>query len=122
VILPEADWSKGLVVRQAGGTAIPYQRIRIGKAPLHFRVRNPNAGQRIANEVNHVFEVTKYDHPHIFVTSHRTGETYKFSIRSDGALTHPEAHSAQGAARGVATAWLAQQVGKRELELAQAEA
>jgi hypothetical protein len=107
-----------LVVRRAGGTAAPDQRVGIGKAPLNFRVRNPSAGQRITNEVNHVFEVTRYDHPHIFVTSHRTGETYKFSIRSDGALTHREAHSGQGAARQVAAAWLAERVGSRELEFA----
>ena len=55
-----------------------------------------------------MFEVTRYDHPHIFVTRHRTGETYKFSFGSDGALTHPEAHSGQGAARQVAVGWLAQ--------------
>ena len=33
-----------------------------------------------------MFEVTRYDHPHIFVTCHRTGETYRFSIGSDDAL------------------------------------
>ena len=31
-----------------------------------------------------MFEVTKYDPPHIFVTSRRTGETYVFSVGSDG--------------------------------------
>jgi hypothetical protein len=37
--------------------------------------------------------LTRYDHPHVFVTCHGTGETYKFSISRDDALTHPEAHS-----------------------------
>jgi hypothetical protein len=68
--------------------------------------------------VSRMFEVTRYDHPHIFVTCHRTGETYKFSIGSDGALTHPESHSGQGSARRAATAWLAQRVESRELEFA----
>jgi hypothetical protein len=90
----------------------------VGKAPLNFPVRNRSAGQRITNEVNRMFEVTRYDHPHVFVTCHGTGETYKFSIGSDGALTHPEAHSAQGAARRVAAEWLAQRAGSRELEFA----
>ena len=65
-----------------------------------------------------MFEVTRYDHPHIFVTRHRTGETYKFSITSDGTLTHPEAHSGQGTARLLAVEWLAQLAGSRELEFA----
>jgi hypothetical protein len=43
-----------------------------------------------------MFEVTRYDHPHVFVTRRATGETYKFSIGSNGALTHPEAHQAKG--------------------------
>jgi hypothetical protein len=65
-----------------------------------------------------MFEVTRFDYPHIFVTRHRTGETYKFSFGSDGRLTHPEAHSGQGAARLVAVEWLARRVGSKELELA----
>jgi hypothetical protein len=66
-----------------------------------------------------MFVVTRYDHPHIFVTCHRTGETYKFSMGSDGALTHPAAHSGQGAARRVAVQWLAQH-GPEETSKAQA--
>ena len=31
-----------------------------------------------------MFEVTRYDPPEIFVTSRRTGETYKFSVGGDG--------------------------------------
>jgi hypothetical protein len=55
-----------------------------------------------------MFEVTRYDHPLLFVTCHQTGETYEFSIRSDGTLTHPEALQSQREARRVAGAWLAQ--------------
>jgi hypothetical protein len=33
-----------------------------------------------------MFEVTRYDPPEIFVTSRRTGETYKFSVGGDGAV------------------------------------
>ena len=33
-----------------------------------------------------MFEVTRYDPPEIFVTSRRTGETYKFSVGVDGAV------------------------------------
>ena len=33
-----------------------------------------------------MFEVTRYEPPEIFVTSRRTGETYKFSVRGDGAV------------------------------------
>jgi len=35
-----------------------------------------------------MFEVTKYEPPHIFVTCLRTGETYKFLIGTDGAMSH----------------------------------
>jgi hypothetical protein len=66
-----------------------------------------------------MFVVTRYDHPHVFVTCHRTGETYKFSLEIDGALTHPEAHSSQGVARRVAVEWLAQH-GPEETSKAQA--
>jgi hypothetical protein len=93
-------------------------RLALVNAPLNFQVPNPGAGLRITNEVSPMFEVTRYDHPHIFVTRRRTGETYKFSIRSDGDLTHPEANSGQGVARQVAVEWLAQRVGSRELEFA----
>jgi|HubBroStandDraft_4_1064222.scaffolds.fasta_scaffold107271_1 hypothetical protein len=33
-----------------------------------------------------MFEVTRYEPPEIFVTSRRTGETYKFSVGVDGAV------------------------------------
>jgi hypothetical protein len=33
-----------------------------------------------------MFEVTRYEPPEIFVTSRRTGETYKFSVGGDGAV------------------------------------
>jgi hypothetical protein len=33
-----------------------------------------------------MFEVTRYEPPEIFVTSRRTGETYKFFVGGDGAV------------------------------------
>ncbi len=33
-----------------------------------------------------MFEVTRYEPPEIFVTSRRTGETYKFCVGGDGAV------------------------------------
>jgi hypothetical protein len=53
-----------------------------------------------------MFEVTKYDPPQIFVTSRRTGETYKFSVGSDGAV-NDEARFDQGDARRAAITYLA---------------
>jgi hypothetical protein len=55
-----------------------------------------------------MFEVTKYEFPHIFVTSRRTGETFKFLIGIDGALAHSEARFDQGDARRTAISYLAQ--------------
>ena len=65
-----------------------------------------------------MFEVTSYVYPHIFVTRHRTGEIFKFSIRGDGTLTHPEARVDQGEARRAAVAWLTQRMQVKELEVA----
>ncbi len=88
------------------------------RAPLSSSVENRSAGQTITNEVSHMFEVTRFDYPNIFVTRHRTGETYKFSFESDGRLTHPDAHSGQGAARQVAVEWVARRIRSKELEFA----
>lgn len=33
-----------------------------------------------------MFEVARYEHPEIFVTSRRTGETYRFLVRDDGTI------------------------------------
>jgi hypothetical protein len=33
-----------------------------------------------------MFQITRYEHPTIFVTSRRTSETYKFLVREDGTL------------------------------------
>lgn len=33
-----------------------------------------------------MFEVARYEHPAVFVTSRRTGEMYKFLVRDDGTL------------------------------------
>ena len=77
------------------------------KAILTFAVRNPCAGEN-HRRGEQMFEVTRYDHPHIFVTRHRTGETYKFSIGNEGALNHEDARSRQGEARRTAFEYLAQ--------------
>ena len=54
-----------------------------------------------------MFEVTKYEPPHIFVTDRGTGEPYKL-VGSDGALTHDEARFDQVDMRRTAIAYLAQ--------------
>jgi hypothetical protein len=54
-----------------------------------------------------MFEVTKYEPPQIFVTSRRTGETYKFLVGIDGAV-NDEALFDQGDARRAAITYLAQ--------------
>jgi len=35
-----------------------------------------------------MFDVDRYEHPAVFVTSRRTGETYKFLVRDDGTLVY----------------------------------
>jgi hypothetical protein len=54
-----------------------------------------------------MFEVTKYEPPRIFVTSHQTGETHSFLVGNNGALSHNKARSVRGAARQAAIAYLA---------------
>jgi hypothetical protein len=54
-----------------------------------------------------MFEVTKYEPPQIFVTSRRTGETYKFLVGIDGAV-NDETFFDQGDARRAAIIYLAQ--------------
>jgi hypothetical protein len=54
-----------------------------------------------------MFEVTRYEPPLVFVTKRQTGETYKFSVRSDGAV-NDEALFDQGDARRAAINYLAQ--------------
>jgi hypothetical protein len=55
-----------------------------------------------------MFEVTKYEHPYIFVTSRRSAETYRFFVDADGALEHAGARFDQGDARRAAIAYLFQ--------------
>lgn len=38
-----------------------------------------------------MFEVTKYEHPEIFVTCRRTGETYRFVVGTIGTTDHEPA-------------------------------
>lgn len=54
-----------------------------------------------------MYEVTKYEHPYIFVRNRRTSETYKFLIGIDGVLTHSESRSDLGDARRTAIFYLA---------------
>lgn len=35
-----------------------------------------------------MFDVERYEHPAMFVTSRRTGETYKFMVRDGGTLAY----------------------------------
>jgi hypothetical protein len=53
-----------------------------------------------------MFEVTRYEPPHVFVTKRQTGETYKFSVGSDGAV-NDEALFDEAAARRAAITYLA---------------
>jgi hypothetical protein len=54
-----------------------------------------------------MFEVTRYEHPEIFVTSRRTGETYRFSVRNDRTLAYSGTTSEQREAWRAAVAHLA---------------
>ena len=54
-----------------------------------------------------MFEVTRYEPPHVFVTKRQTGETYKFLVGSDGAV-NDERLPDQGDARRAAIIYLAQ--------------
>jgi len=54
-----------------------------------------------------MYEVTKYEPPQIFVTSRRTGETFRFLVKNNGALAHERASFDQGDARRIAIAYLA---------------
>jgi hypothetical protein len=54
-----------------------------------------------------MFEVTRYEPPHVFVTKRQTGETYKFLIGIDGAV-NVETLFDQGDARRAAIIYLAQ--------------
>ena len=53
-----------------------------------------------------MFEVTRYEPPLVFVTKRQTGETYRFSVGTDGAV-RDAAHFDQGDARRAAITYLA---------------
>jgi hypothetical protein len=55
---------------------------------LKFPRRNldKSSGSRPA-----MFEVVRYEHPEIFITSRRTGETYRFRVSEDGTLPNDAA-------------------------------
>lgn len=62
-----------------------------------------------------MFEVTKYEHPEIFVTCRRTGETYKFAVDTIGTTDHEPT----GDARRAALSYLAWFSAARERMVAQ---
>jgi hypothetical protein len=55
-----------------------------------------------------MFEVSQYEHPYIFVTTRRTGETYRFLVGDDGAVRHDQERFDEINARRAAIAYLAQ--------------
>ena len=65
--------------------------------------------------VKSMFEVTTYEHPLIFVTSRRTGETYRFLVGKDNALIIAGMPFDQVDARRTAIAYLSRQKLRAEL-------
>jgi hypothetical protein len=53
-----------------------------------------------------MYEVTKYEHPHILVRNRRTFETYEFLVGINGVLTPSESRSDLGDARRTAIFYL----------------
>jgi hypothetical protein len=51
-------------------------------------------------------EVTRYEYPAIFVTSRRTGETFRFLVHDEGALVHGGTGIDEFEARRTATSYL----------------
>ena len=78
----------------------------VGKLILTFEVRNLLRAQSPTGE--QMFEVSQYDHPYIFVTTRRTGETYRFLVEDDGAVKYDQARFDERNARRAAIAYLAQ--------------
>jgi hypothetical protein len=54
-----------------------------------------------------MFEVTRYEPPHVFVTKRQTGETYKFLVGINGAV-NDDALFDRGDARRAVIIYLAQ--------------
>jgi hypothetical protein len=65
-----------------------------------------------------MFEVTKYEFPHIFVTSRRTGETFKFLVGIEGALANSKTRLDQRDAWQTALSYLTQRARLKTGELA----
>lgn len=53
-----------------------------------------------------MFEVTRYEHPYIFVTSRRTGETYRLLVGAAGTLVEDGPRFDAGEARRKASQYL----------------
>jgi hypothetical protein len=73
--------------------------------------------------VSAMFVVTKYEPPYIYVTSRRTGETYRFLVDTDGIfvwprgfLRHRTVGEEEGAARRAAIEYLARFAKTRSTE------
>jgi len=63
-----------------------------------------------------MFEVTAYKPPYIFVTSRRTGETYRFEIGDDGAIVNDGLRFDLGDPRRTAIAFLYRRAKRAELQ------
>jgi hypothetical protein len=75
------------------------------KATLNLWMQNVDRSR--SSDRREMFEVTKYEFPHIFVTSRRTGETYKFLVGIEGLLANNKTRFDQRAAWQTAIAYLA---------------
>jgi hypothetical protein len=53
-----------------------------------------------------MFQVANYKHPEIFVTSRRTAETFKFTVRNDGTVVDNAMGCEASEARRAAMAYL----------------
>ncbi len=65
--------------------------------------------------VKSMFEVTSYEHPLIFVTSRRTGETYRFLVEEDNTLMNEGLLFDQVDARKTAVTYLSRRKLRAEL-------
>jgi hypothetical protein len=54
-----------------------------------------------------MFEIARYEYPTVFVTSRRTGETYRFRVRDDGTVALDGSSFDQREAWRAAVAYLA---------------
>lgn len=67
----------------------------------------------VVTKMGTTFVVTKYEPPHIYVTSYRTGETYRFLVETDGTVGEDAARFDRGVPRRAAIEYLARFAKKR---------